>query len=262
MAGKMKGPLNALILALALSWPSIAKAGDQQLVVDFLDSIGAEREYYEIYPIEADYIGRTFAGISFFAVQFRQYPYFVYPPDPLERQSNVFTVQNGNVSFIDDTDGLRTFFSDQLGPVLDPDPAKDAGSAWLRLSEELKQDLFFTFSDPVVEYMPTPAGAIVSGRVVVLNGGTGAIEMRMTLDAKGNLVDVRESSSVIAGVRPICQATKLLDRDPIVRRMAEQDILVMGRSAKSYLDAQRVKARPALKRAIDRIWARIVNEGR
>ena len=63
------------------------------------------------------------------------------------------------------------------------------------------------------------------------------------------------------GVRPICQATKLLDADPLVRRMAEQDILVMGQSAKEYLDEQRANAKPELKAAIDRIWKRIVDEG-
>jgi hypothetical protein len=43
---------------------------------------------------------------------------------------------------------------------------------------------------------------------------------------------------------------------------AEQDILVMGRMAKPYLDEIRAKAKPKLKQAIDRIWRRIVDEGR
>ena len=262
MTGKMKHVLNVLVLGLGLSRPAIAWSDDQQLVVDYLDSIGAESEYYRIYPIAEDYVGRTFPNASFFAVQFFQYPYFVYPPDPLEKQSNVFIVLSGNVSFVDDTDGLQAFFANQLRPVPDPDSARDAGSTWLRLSEEFKQDLFFTFSDPAVDSMPTPTGVLVSGRVLVLNGGSGSIDMKMTLDSVGSLVNVQESNSVVRGVRPICQATKLLDRDAIVRRMAEQDILVMGHAAKSYLDVQRAKARPALKRAIDRIWARIVAEGR
>jgi hypothetical protein len=44
--------------------------------------------------------------------------------------------------------------------------------------------------------------------------------------------------------------------------MAEQDLLVMGRSAKPYLDQIRASARPQLQQAIDRIWQRILNEGR
>ena len=43
--------------------------------------------------------------------------------------------------------------------------------------------------------------------------------------------------------------------------MAEQDILVMGRPAKGYLDEQRAKAKPELKAAIDHIWKRIVDGG-
>jgi len=50
--------------------------------------------------------------------------------------------------------------------------------------------------------------------------------------------------------------------DPIVRRMAEQDVLVMGRAAKPYLDQVRATARPKLQQAIDRIWQRILDEGR
>ena len=41
--------------------------------------------------------------------------------------------------------------------------------------------------------------------------------------------------------------------------MAEQDLLIMGRAAKPYLDEQRAKASPALQQAIDRIWQRILD---
>lgn len=262
MTNRMRRGLSAAVFAVALSWAIGARADDQQLVVDYLDSIGALPQYYAIYPIADDYVGRTFPEFSFFGVQFMQYPIPVYPPDPLEKPSNVFMVHSGDVSFVDNTDDLEVFFSQQLRPVPDPDSAKDAGSTWLRLSEEFKQDRFFTFSDPAVDYMPTPAGAQVSGQVLVLDGGKGSIEMRMIVNSVGTVVGIQETATVRAGIRPICQATKLLDRDPLVRRMAEQDILVMGRAAKTYLDGQRAKAKPALKRAIDKIWARIVEEGR
>ena len=44
--------------------------------------------------------------------------------------------------------------------------------------------------------------------------------------------------------------------------MAEQDVLVMGHAAKPYLDQVRATARPKLRQAIDRIWQRILDEGR
>jgi hypothetical protein len=45
-----------------------------------------------------------------------------------------------------------------------------------------------------------------------------------------------------------------------VRRMAEQDLLYMGRAAREYLQEQRARATPELQRAIDRLWQRIVEQ--
>jgi hypothetical protein len=44
--------------------------------------------------------------------------------------------------------------------------------------------------------------------------------------------------------------------------MAEQDLLILGRAAQEYLAVQRAQASPALQRAIDQLWQRIVEEGR
>ena len=49
---------------------------------------------------------------------------------------------------------------------------------------------------------------------------------------------------------------------PSIGAIVEDDLLIMGRAARPYLDEQRAKAPPALRRAIDRIWQRIVDEGR
>jgi hypothetical protein len=212
---------------------------------------------YVINPIVDDYVGRTFPGYSFFAVLFRQWPVAVVPPKGLA-SSNVFFVLDGEVDYMTNSDQLRDFFLNTLGEVQDPDEMKDVGRTWLRLTQEFSQDMFFRFSNPAVELTSTG----VSGEVVVSDGGRGQIRVSMTFDADGVLIDVQETRKVVPGVRPICQATKLLHRDLLVRRMAEQDILVMGRAAKDYLDEQRAKARPALQRAIDRVWKRIIDEGR
>lgn len=249
----------ALSLVLSVNWASPAWADDCDAVEQFLET--QEAYGYVIDPITDDYVGRTFPGLSFCGVIFRQWPVAVYPPEGFN-YSNVAVVQGGQVSLITNESDLRQFFADHLGAAPDADSAKDAGRTWLRFSSELEQDLFFTFSDPAVEYTSTKDAAVVTGRVIVLNGGTGAIELQMSFDRDGNFVDAQQRNTVRAGVRPICQATKLLDRDPIVRRMAERDILVMGRAAKPYLDQQRAKAKLALKRAIDRIWQRILDEDR
>jgi len=258
MSTKTMNGIAFAVVILGLFLATLARADDCDRINELLD---AKDVYgYVITPITDEYVTRTFPGRTFCAVIFRQWPVPFYPPEDLA-DSNVGVIARDHISFITGTEDLRSFFA-QLGPLTDPDVAQDAGRTWLRLSEELEQDLFFTFSEPAVDYSSTQDGALVTGQVLVLNGGTGEIDLSMPFDRDGNLGDVQETSTVRAGVRPICQATKLLDRDRLVRRMAEQDILVMGRSAKTYLDEQRAKAGPKLKKAIDRIWQRIVDEGR
>ena len=251
--------LGAVVFGL---WSAtIVKADDQQLVEDFLKACGASGAV--VRTITEDYVGRTFPNISFFGVIFRQYPVAVLCPQMQDLKcSNVFFVKGGQVDFVATIPDLKFFFGVELGPTPSEEAATDAASTWLRFSEELKQDLFYTFSAPEISYMPREDITKVRGRAKVSAGGDGYIDMFMTLGAAGSLIDTYEKSALHTGVRPICQATKLLDRDPIVRRMAEQDVLVMGRAAKPYLDQIRAKARPKLQQAIDRIWQRILDEGR
>src|SRR5438876_9184973 len=244
-----------------LSSPTIAKADDQQLVEDYLKSRGAVGAV--VRPITDDYVGRTFPNFSFFGVIFRQYPVAVLCPQTQDLKcANVFFVKDGQVDFVATIPDLKFFFSAELGPAPSKKAAADAASTWLRFSEELNQDLFYTFSAPEISYMPWEDVTRVRGHAAVMAGGEGQIDVLITLGAAGSLVHILEKSALRPGVRPICQATKLLDRDPIVRRMAEQDVLVMGRAAKPYLDQVRATARPKLQQAIDRIWQRILDEGR
>jgi hypothetical protein len=258
---KARYAIRLAAVILALSSAITARVDDQQLVADFLDNLNVHG--YMIRPITDVYVGRTFPNFSFFGVIFPQYPVARLCPGQQGLEcSNIFFVQDEAVGFVPNISELKTFFSQQLSSVPSEDAANNAGRSWLRFSDELKQDLFFVFSSPAVEYTPKADGTTVTGQVVVTTGGQGEIDMTMNFSVWGTFVDVRESSTVRPGVRPICQATKLLDRDPVVRRMAEQDILVMGRMAKPYLDEIRAKAKPKLKQAIDGIWRRIVDEGR
>jgi hypothetical protein len=80
-------------------------------------------------------------------------------------------------------------------------------------------------------------------------------------DKEGKLAKVNEKAAIRPGPRPICQATKLLDADPIVRRIAEQDLLIMGLSSRDYLMERRERASPELREAIDRVWLQIQKNG-
>jgi hypothetical protein len=252
--------LMALAGVLGPTGLSAARAGDSEaLVREYLEDLGAKG--YTITAVSEDYLDASFPDTDFFEVRFRQYPLAVTTPEGLSA-SNLFLVQNGEVFPLVSPADLEDFFLDDLAPVQSEDDAADAGLAWLRLSEAFSQDGFYTFAAPQVKVAATAdGGLVVAGSVTVTAGGKGGISVELLFDADGVLYSVSETRTVRPGVRPICQATKLLDADPLVRRMAEQDILVMGRSAKEYLDEQRAKAKPELKKAIDRIWKRIVDEG-
>jgi hypothetical protein len=213
--------------------------------------------------ITDEMFARTFPEHRFFALIFRQYPVARITPEPLKPQ-NVFVIQKeGKVQHLTGIKPLEKFFRSKLALVQDAESARESAGAWLRLSEEFKQDGFFKFSIPQdsLTVQKLRSGVKASGKVIVTQGGSGEIRVALRFTAEGKLAEVEEDNTVKAGVRPICQATKLLDPDPIVRLMAEKDILVMGRAAKEYLDEQRAKASPQLRQAIDRIWQRIVAEG-
>jgi hypothetical protein len=206
---------------------------------------------------------KTLPNHIFFAVLFRQYPVGRVPPMGL-KPSNVFAVdKDGKVKVLTDTKGLEELFKASV-TAKDEAKAKDAARAWLRLSQEFVQDGFYKFKlmDDATKVMEEKGNKVASGTVVVMQGGSGMIEATLTFDEKGQLAKAVEDVKVKPGPRPICQATKLLDTDPIVRRMAEQDLLIMGRAARPYLDEQRARATPELQNAIDRLWERIEKEDR
>lgn len=250
--------LGAMLLG---HWSAtIAKADDQQLVEDYLRSRGVGGAV--VRPVTEDFVGRAFPDFSFFGVIFRQYPVAVLCPQTKDLKcANLFFVKDSQVDFVSTIEDLKFFFAANLDAAPTQDVATDATNAWLRFSEELKQDLFYTFSPADISYTPRDDLTVLRAHASVAAGGEGSIDVLITFGTAGSLVNILEKSALRPGVRPICQATKLLDRDPIVRRMAEQDLLVMGRAAKPYLDQVRATARPKLQQAIDSIWQRILNEG-
>jgi hypothetical protein len=268
----------AFAVLLAPAWQPVARAGEssEQLVDDYLQSIGATA--YMITPIDEEYVANTFPGIDFFEVVFRQYPIAVRPPQGLS-SADIFLVLDGTVYHIATPTGLiNAFFYAQMHGLMasvvgtdgtvDENLVTQVGLTYLRLTQVFSLDGFFQFNEPSVNVTTDPftGNVAVTGSVTVVNqrGDNGEIDATLEFNADGTLDDISETRNVIRGIRPICQATKLLDKDSLVRRMAEQDILVMGRSCKKYLDEQRAKAKgnPELQKAIDRIWKRIVDEGR
>jgi hypothetical protein len=234
----------------------------EKAVTDYLEKIKG-KDAARVAHVKDEALEKTLPDYIFFAVLYPQYPVGRQPPEGLSA-SNVLAVdKDGKVKVIKDVKVLEELFKANV-TAKDEAKAKDAARAWLRLSQELVQDGFYKFKlmDDATKVKEEKGNKIASGTVVVMQGGSGMIEATLTFDEKGQLAKAVDDVKVKPGPRPICQATKLLDDDPVVRRMAEQDLLIMGRAAKPYLDEQRAKASPELQKAIDRVWERIEKEDR
>jgi hypothetical protein len=215
-------------------------------------------------PQEEPVLASLFPTRLFYAAVFRQYPVAIRPPPPLKVRNIFVYSKDGSLKQLSSAKELTDFFRTALRPAANDNVIKDVTRAWVALAKEFHQDGFFRFTIPKdVALKRQGGGKQAVGRAVVmpLGGNQGYVQAALVFDASGRLSRATDTAKLKAGVRPVCQATKLLDPDPVVRRMAEKDILVMGRAAKEYLDEQRAKARPALRRAIDRVWNRILDEG-
>lgn len=209
---------------------------------------------------------KTFPGKLFYLVRFPQWPISYDVPPPLAN-NNVFVFsKTQEMQLITTSQQLEKFFAAQLHGIKDARGARGSMKTWLCISEELANDGMFKFniSDSSILVKASSSGLIVSGKAVVdpVGGNSGDITATIAFNCSGNVQDIKEIVSLQEGIRPICQSTKLLDADPLVRRMAQQDLLVMGNAALWYLENQRKTASPKLQEAIDEISERILLNGR
>ncbi len=213
-------------------------------------------------PLDEGALERALPASFCFGVRYRQWPLAVRPPSGLQ-SSNVFVVKpDGKVVACSDVAALGKAFGAAAAPATTKKQLQDGGRAWLLLVQEMHQDGFYKFA-PMEEVIvePSKGGQVAWARSVVMAGGNGMLKVAVRYNARGEVTEATETSAIKRGTRPRCQATKLLDADPLVRRMAEANLLSMGRHAKPYLDEQHGKASPELREAIDRIWQQIVERG-
>jgi hypothetical protein len=194
-----------------------------------------------------------------YSITFRQFPIARALPAGF-KAANVIVVNKDNKPKVINTQkDLQKFFQTNLAAASTDAKLKDAARAYVRVAQELHQDGFFSFKlEDDSTKVDGKDAKTARAKVVVMQGGNGTLEAALKFDKSGKLVSVEETSKIRPGPRPICQATKLLDKDPVVRAMAEQALLCMGRAARDYLDEQKKKASPELKRQIDRVWQKIV----
>ncbi len=209
-------------------------------------------------------IKKEFPKFEYFVLRFRQFPVAIAPPEPFQSNNVLAVNAKGEVEALSDKAALEKFFKANAAPV--KQQPSNLMRSWLRLSQELHQDGFYQFEiDKEFRGAAanTGAGSITGTNTVKPTGGTkGQITATIDFDEKGKITKITEEAKLLPGPRPRCQSTRLLDPDPLVRYMAEQNLLIMGRACKEYLSEQRAKAGPELRQAIDRIWQRIVEEDR
>lgn len=211
--------------------------------------------------VDEKYLRDIFPKHSFVAVHYRQWPVAIQPPEPMMSQ-NVFAVSaDGKLNHLADAKKLEEFFKSTLREKLNRDKTV---KSWLRLRMEYIHDGFYKFKYPDdTEVSLSGVEQAGTAAVVPEGGNSGSLRAVLLFDRdKGSLVAISEVNKVMQGIRPRCQATLLLHPERLIREIAEQDLLVMGRSARGYLMEQRAKASDELRREIDRVWRRIEAEGR
>jgi hypothetical protein len=212
--------------------------------------------------LDEPYLRDLFPNYRFVAVHYPIWPVARATPAPLKHQNLFAVTKDGVVTHLTATNGLEQFFKANLGST---DPPKVVRS-WLRLSTELIQDGFFKFKilDDIKDTSAASSFSnyVGTAEVVPEMGNKGYLKVAIRFDRVNKLTRVEEENKVVRGIRPRCQARLLLHADPVVRAIAEQDLLVLGQSSREYLEDQRRLASPELRLAIDRVWRQIIAEGR
>lgn len=245
------------------------KIGPRQVIKEFVTKLAKQPGMPFLQGGQLTYLSKSslenaFPDKLFYVLRFRQWPIGFELPPPLAPNNIMVFTKNRDFTLINSESLQQAFFRNQIKNVKTKAQAKELLTAWLLLAQELNQDGMYSFAAPVVSTDTANGILKASGKLEVLPhaGDMGKISATITFDKNGQLMRINQELTLNSGMRPICQSTKLLDKDPIVAKMAQKDLLLMGQACKEYLDSQRAKASPELQQAIDKIWQQILKEGR
>jgi hypothetical protein len=254
---------------VTINWPS-GKKSPRQLIADYLHKLPKPEGPLSLRTGELVYLGnesiaKSIPGKLFYVLRFRQWPIAIALPPPLAA-NNIFVVdKNAQVELITSIENLKKLMQRNVHGIVDVTAARRVVKSWLLLSQELAQDGMYQFEIPESGIARLESHELImcgKASVKPIGGNSGEINATICFSQNGDISLIKETQNLLQGMRPICQSTKLLDKDPIVRKMAEQDLLIMGKAAKPYLEEQRAKVSPELRIAIDKIWHRILIEDR
>jgi hypothetical protein len=236
-----------------------------QTLVDFLKKEHPAAAQGQLSPLADDAVAKCFPETAFYVLRFRQYPIAFEVPKGLSAR-NVCAVHDAKATLLTSGKEFEAFAIKHSAAAAKESEQRQALAAWLRLSEELHQDGFYKFAavEPdTFKYVRGENNALTGQANVVAQGGnSGHISGTLIFDTAGKLLHATAAAKLTEGIRPICQATRLLDADPLIRRMAHRDLLVLGRPALPYLLEQHSKASEELRVEIEEVWGQILAEGR
>lgn len=266
----MKSLFCSTLMPLLLSAPAWAAATAEEVIHEY------ERKTQQAAPnpratglitaISAGELGVVFdKDYSWYLLRYPIWPIAFNISKPLGT-NNIFVLDKANKvkALITTEQQAEKFARENMKPITSSDQGKTAAAAWIVLQQQLQQDGMFRFLPTKTSSNKTDKGLVATGSSAVdpAGGNDGSISATLTFDDCGKLNRVETKAALQAGMRPICQSTKLLHPDPIVRKMAERDLLVMGKACGFYLKQQRAKASPKLRAEIDRVWRQIQLENR
>ena len=230
-----------------------------------------EQQGSAVQPVEIrNAVFTDFTKLTFHSVHYREFPMQMVPPKPMATRSLFSVSTKGKVTLLTQRKQLAKFLVGSALPVKKTN-LKAVAIGYAQVSTVFSQDgMFqFVFDEKNVGVADSDGHFRVKvvAPVVERSGDTGQLTSILTFSvskAGGDLrlTKIEETDTIKAGVRPICQCTLLLDDNPIVRKMAERDLLVMGRAARPYVLEQLETASPELKVEIERVWKRILNGDR
>lgn len=261
-------PSRVILVCALLLGPSVALAEkpDSKKVLAAvktqLNTLKAPGAVMEVLKDAA--VDKTFPEHVFVTVLYPQFPVARAVPKPLKPACLYVQGGDGKLTLLADLQALNDYFGRNVKARKTDEEIKNASKAFLKLYQHFQQDGFYAFAlmDGETKIEMGERGKECTVVSVVMKGGNGKMTLVVKFNPEGNYIGVSTSQLLERGPRPRCQATKLLDPDPIVRHMAEEALLSMGRQAREYLLEQRAKASPELQKAIDAIWERIQREGR
>ena len=201
------------------------------------------------------------ADVHFFSLNFPKYPVAIAPAGGILAPNNLFAISGETVTHLKDRAEVEKFCVSSLPALRDEAAARDAVHGSLLLAQVFFNDGMFQFEEPEASVGAKLESATGTLAVLERNGDKGELTVEIAI-AGGKATSVEFGGRLSSGIRPRCQATRLLDPDPAIRAIMRRDILVMGSACKGYLDDQRAKASPELREAIDSVWRQIVAEGR